>query len=195
MIITLGQIIHFLSLGFPICIYWGNWASLCGPNTRFGTRSSERNVDFPLLGIGPPALQSSSLLRFPHLWDEDLWSLPTLPLSHSRVAWLLVLMEIVKTSRKAIYEETNSSVQTHTYTQPRRGTKLLLAEQLCPCSFWGLSLVTGVTRLLKPIGSVWGSWPLLALHPQELRATLRIPEFGPAGTLLWFYYKRHYLRL
>lgn len=146
-------------------------------------------LTFPFLTCDLRHFRAPLLLQFPHLWDEDLWLLPTFPLSHRRVAWLLVLMEIVKTFRKAIYEETNSSVQTHRYTKPGKGTKLLLSEQLCLCSFWVLSLVTVGTSLLRPTGCIWGSWPPLALYSQERRATPRIPELGPAGTLLWFYCK------
>lgn len=113
------------------------------------------------------------------------------PLSHSIVTWWLALMEIMRTSRRAIFIKHPTSPCKRTHSHNLGGdTKPFLAEQLCPSSFWVLPLLRMGTRLF--LRSTGWSWRLLASlepHPLELRAALRIPKFSPAGALLWFYHR------
>lgn len=113
------------------------------------------------------------------------------PLSLSTVAWLLVLMETVKTSRKTIFMRKLTPQSKHTHISWKERPSFSFARAVVP---WLLlrteSGQGGHLALLEVNGIVFGgSWPPLAPYPQELRATLRISKLSPTGTPLWFYHR------
>lgn len=130
---TLVVGIPSLSLSFSICTMrkLGQIVSVGSPgpttlpsckNMGFGAKSSGRN-NFSLLDVWPLAPQGSSLSPFPHLWNKDFWSRPTRISIKSRHICLVTCVDRNSENLEArnIYKESNSSVQTHTHTQPGRG--------------------------------------------------------------------------
>ena len=144
-----------LSLSFSICTMrkLGQIVSVGSPgpatlpsskNMGFGTKSSGRN-NFSLLDVWPLAPQSSSLSPFPHLWNKDFQH--EFPLSHSIFAWWLVLIEIVKTSRREIFIRNPTPPCKNTHTHNLGGdTKPFFSDQLHPGSLWVHPLLRVGTR-------------------------------------------------
>lgn len=103
-------------------------------NMGFGTKN------FSLLDVWPLEPQSSSLSSFPHLWNEDFWSCLTWISIKSQHSCLVTCVDGNCKNLKArnIYKDSNSSVQTHTYSQPGGGgvnTRPFLSEQQLLGSF------------------------------------------------------------
>lgn len=115
---------HGYTLSEPQFLYLHNDRGPPDPATPLSCKNMGfETKNFSLLDMWPLAPQSSSLSSFPHLWNEDFSSCPTWISIKSQHSCLVTCVDGNCKNLKArnIYKDSNSSVQTHTYSQPGRG--------------------------------------------------------------------------